>query len=390
MRRDLGFTQKVQISETLDHLCPLTGFFNMALQDLIAFVQDHYASRDGIPNHRQPAQNTPYERAPGDLNASPGGRPPLPDWLSDEDEESGSLVTVIGAGPLDLDTDGFPVASGTQPRETEPSIDTLAYYLPYHFYPEKWGVYLRASGILYLASVLKEAAGAPADAELLELSRRILFEHEFFHFIAETACSQAEVVANIRLYEPYFPNPYAAPHEEALANAYACRRAMRGRSAHIKAQVSTWMSRQPEGYRDYHRWLTRARFDTGCRRAAHYMLQPIPITGPGEFLLALSARTTVPTRLVNDTKAGTVKPFPKHLGMRVVVHTREHPPPHIHIERPRGRVVTRYVWPDLTPYPGDKALASSAEKDLRNYLKEYGPAIEDKVRSVYPAIGVGR
>lgn len=361
----------------------------MATRDLIAFVQKHYGSFQGIPNVRQRDPNVPFAQSFDDLNAIRGERPPVPDWLLGIDDQS--VVSLNGVDSISLDAEIVLGAPELGRHGEQTTIDTLAYYLPYHFYSSKWGIYLRASGILYLASLLKEGPLAPGDSELLQLSRQILFEHEFFHFAAETGCSRGEVVAKRPLYEPYYPHPFGAPHEEALANAHAFRSAMRKRTPRLKTLVETWMSGQGLGYRDYHRWLSGARFNEGCRRASHYMLQATAAASsskliePAEFLLSLPRRAFVPTRLVIDTGSlGVLKAFPKLAGMRILVHTNDHPPPHIHIEKPPGHPITRYVWPDLTPVPGDPLLSNSVEKDLSIYIKKHSGKIGRKVRSVYP------
>ena len=294
------------------------------------------------------------------------------------------------------------------------SIDTLAYYLPYHFYPTRWGIFLKTSGILHVASLLKGARVTLDDQNSTQLARQILFEHEFFHFVAETACARAEIVAQRRLYDPYYPHPYAAPHEEGLANAFAFRRALVGQPASVKSFVSKWMRAQGPGYREFERWLGRARFDDGCQRAAHYMLQAITgriraraasrgpnsgawgvsapsqglasgsvgtLLGPAEFLFVPPNRNSVPTRLFVDAEVGIFKPLPKEDGMRVLIHTREHPPPHFHVELD-GRVVTKYLWPELTPYPGQPPLSNSEMKTLRRYVEKRRDKIDEKIRKV--------
>jgi hypothetical protein len=373
----------------------------MSVQDLIEFVQEHYSSLQGVPEARQRVPDDSYERSPDDLNAIPGERPPVPDWLL-----GGYDAPVVAVGADDvLSPEGEIPSAGTAggPSGNGVTIDTLAYYLPYHFYPSRWGIYLKTSGILYVASLLKGPLFSVGDDDLLQLARRILFEHEFFHFVAETACARAEVVAKRCLYDVYYPHPFAAPHEEALANAHSFRKALVGQPPPVKKIVSKWMDGQGPGYRDYGRWLGRKRFADGCRRAAHYLLQPIgtvvvpsawvgPVVAsrgganpvaPADFLFALPTRSSVPTRLVLDTRVGILKPFPKYAGMRVVVHTNDHPPPHFHIERPPGHDVTKYLWPELTPYPGNRQLSSSEEKDLRAYVEKYGEGVGEKVQSVY-------
>ena len=78
-----------------------------------------------------------------------------------------------------------------------------------------------------------------------------------------------------------------------------------------------------------------------------------------------------------------LRPFPNAYGMQVVVHTNDHPPPHIHIFIPPGGRETRYKWPELQPLKGDPPLQRSAEKALRRYLDAYGDEIREKLNSVY-------
>ena len=369
----------------------------MSIHDLIEFAQQNYASLEGVPNARPRDPNINYEPFPDNRIANQnvqGERPPIPEWLPEEDDPS---VVAIDSDDV-LTTEGGLSPDGLLPPGTESgtannrqvTIDALAYYLPYHFYSTRWGIYLKTSGILYVASLLDDGLFPIGDDDLLELARRLLFEHEFFHFVAETACARAETVAKMRLYDPYYPHPFAAPHEEALANAHAIRNALVGQPATLKKRVSAWMDAQGPGYRDYGRWLGRNRFDEGCRLSAFYMTQPIrggaaPVAPPAEFLFAPPTRKSVPTRLVINTRVGMLKRFPKFFGMRVVVHTNEHPPPHFHVERPPGTPVTRYRWPELTPYPEDPPLSNSEEKELRKYVKRYGEGIDKKVRSVFPS-----
>ena len=65
--------------------------------------------------------------------------------------------------------------------------DALAFYLPFHFYREDWGVYIRTSGVLYLAQVLKDqdCPLLPGDEEYLNLAEAMLYEHELCHACAE-------------------------------------------------------------------------------------------------------------------------------------------------------------------------------------------------------------
>ncbi|MDC0936200.1 hypothetical protein OAS39_07920, partial [Pirellulales bacterium] len=181
------------------------------------------------------------------------------------------------------------------------------FYLPYHFYSTRWGIYLKASGIIRVASLLKDGmlkGGLPSigDDDLLHLAQRILCEHEFFHFVAETACARAEVVAKKRLYDLYYPHPFAAPHEEALANAHSFLKALVGQPGPVKKIVGAWMAGQGPGYRDYKLWLPRGRFDHGCRRAAHHMLETIGRT-------SLPSAMTGPLPSASERQTGKAEPL---------------------------------------------------------------------------------
>jgi len=364
----------------------------MRFNDLLAFVQDHYSSLQGIPPVGQEEDRARDELLADDPNAVRRPRPIPPDWLEDRER----VVAPFGQGlVLILEGDSEPISMPLDDLHEEP--DSLAYYLPFHFYRDQWGIYLRGSGLVVLASYLKGAPVSRADTAFLEMSRRLLFEHEILHFIAEVACSRAEITAKQRLYESYFTNTAASPHEEALANASAHNRSLRGHTSHLRARADRWMSGQGPGYRDFPRWKGPRRFELGCRRAAHYMTAPVrgvralPAGEPAEFLFEGARRVGVPTYCVLDLATlGVMRPFPKAYGMQIQVHTKDHPPPHIHIEMPPGHDFTRYEWPTLMPLKGDQKLSGADKKSLVKYLEEYGDTIDGKVRAVYPDLKIGK
>ncbi len=69
--------------------------------------------------------------------------------------------------------------------------------------------------------------------------------------------------------------------------------------------------------------------------------------------------------------------------MKVDVHMKDHPPPHVHIDIPPGKHFTRYLWPELTAMKGDPELSSDLQKALDEYFADYGAKIDAKVRAVY-------
>lgn len=107
--------------------------------------------------------------------------------------------------------------------------------------------------------------------------------------------------------------------------------------------------------------------------------------------VGLDATPSVPLVRVNDlgsSAASVLRPFPKAYGMQVLVHSNEHPPPHVHIQVD-GRDYTRYAWPSLQPLKGDAALPGQVRRALNRYVKKYGASIDERVRIVYAA-NIGR
>jgi hypothetical protein len=218
-----------------------------------------------------------------------------------------------------------------------------------------------------------------------------LLEHERLHFFAEYAASRIEVLSHKSCYKEYFADAEAACHEEALANAHAIRVIGRRAPRRFREAAAAWMLTQPEGYRDFAQWLP-PRFQEGRRRAACCMSRPKAVANilaigshPAEFVFFQVSSRACPVRIVLDAHAPWVRvgrPFPKQFGLQVYVFPNDHRPPHIHIDRPPGTPYTRYLWPDLTPFPSDRRLRSSEEKDLRRYVAVHGAAITKKVAAV--------
>src|SRR5712691_10541487 len=113
---------------------------------LVAFAQNFAGKQPGEPEQTGTSQ---------EINRLLLPRPPIPDWL-------------IGASPA------FTIRRGVAGEqwaigglvETPPPVDStnpdsLAYYLPFHFHADKWGIYVPRSSVLYLASQLK---GAPLES----------------------------------------------------------------------------------------------------------------------------------------------------------------------------------------------------------------------------------
>ncbi|MCL6508047.1 MAG: hypothetical protein K6T59_13580 [Bryobacteraceae bacterium] len=95
-------------------------------------------------------------------------------------------------GDLVLDLERV-VSPGDLPRDVpvpNPPIDILAYYLPFHTHASDWGIYLRESGVLVVASILKGSRLDPGHSTIVDRGREILLNHEHFHFQAEVVCAR--------------------------------------------------------------------------------------------------------------------------------------------------------------------------------------------------------
>lgn len=361
----------------------------MRLNELISFVR----SIDQLPDvdsnddpNDGPATKDSTADAELDRERIPSrSRAPIPGWLS------GQFPTVpLGAGDVlgvepDVRVDQLPADLQTP----NPGIDVLAYYLPFHTYEKDWGIYLRASGVLRAASIIADGSLYTGNTErYLRNGRELLFQHERFHFFCEVACARAEVIARRPLYRQYFNLNDATAHEEALANAFAVS-ALDRRDGFTEVSLLTWLKNLGAGYEDFELWAA-SRFAKGCRRATQYMLCPLrpggrPRMEPAEFLFDRLKRFTPRVYIVFDTDLlSTMRPFPREDGVQVFVHTREHPPPHIHIQIPPGQDIARYEWPSLKPLGDDRALSTANRGKLDAYLEKHGDEIDRKVMSVWP------
>lgn len=344
----------------------------MSLAILVAFAQDNF----------------------GDFGATTTANPPrlrIPQWLLDP-------------------TDPLSPADHTWRIEDPPAVgeplpdldridpDALAFYIPFHFRREGWGIYLRASGVRDLASRLKGSPLKPGDEAYLDLADSVLYQHELIHATAEIACTRAELLARTAVYHPYFSSWPATQHEEALANASAVRRCFPADPMGARSALEKWMSRQGPGYRDFGRWVDAGAFSRGQEDAATYATANLPRPAPKassslHTFLFRGARnySSLPVTLVHDLGRSHVcalRPFARAHGIQVLVHTNDHPPPHIHIQLLRDQSETRYRWPELLPLKGEKALAGAAKKALSEYLRDHGQQIGERVRAAYPGTAV--
>lgn len=358
----------------------------MSLRDTIVFAQKCFGDDRGLPD------------------LQPDVRPRLPDWLGDEAVPIEDADQPITEGTVP--DDDPPVDAGTGAPGI-PIPDVFAYYLPFHFYERRWGIYVRAYGIDQLARILTKPK--PTSSESVSFAFRLLLQHERMHFLTELAASKAEVAFGRSSYSLYFVDQKMAHHEEALANAHAFSIARRDTSKPLIKAAHTWMLAQGPGYCDFQNW-TGTNLRAGKRNAAEFILKRPRVNppdghaslmdgyaksigpgdlgkagGPSEFLFERMGRLKTPIYLVVDKAVPwlrLVRPFPKHDGLQVLVHTNDHKPPHIHVKVLQRRLETRYLWRALRPLRGDPSLPNQYEAKLRAYVERYGDEIEAKVASV--------
>ncbi len=174
-------------------------------------------------------------------------------------------ITKLGVGVLfDVDSD----------------TDAYAWYQPFHYFPNDWGIRIRGDGALHIANRLRESLPKSYTNEMVKnFAFQILYWHEFYHFINEVAMTSMEIV---RGYEEKFyhnqqnrrnndysqilsgtrnyTNELSSNHnlEEALANSLSLRH-----NRSIENIVSGIFDTQPDGYRNFRHVKFRKKFFDG-------------------------------------------------------------------------------------------------------------------------------
>jgi len=196
--------------------------------------------------------------------------------------------------------------------------DTLAWYRPFHYNWESrnhpWGIYILDKGLYYLAhNVLEPLRDLGYNTgDLLIIAARILFYHEFFHFLSEIAASILEAPSRFQesLYRNYVDHIFVQRHdssgplEEALANAFAFRKTDFRKKPGLKSSLRNFMRNQPSGYREFENYLKPQFFSNGRQQLSNLFLNPQQRRGtlPLEILFDTKLQdvswTDVPVRLV--------------------------------------------------------------------------------------------
>jgi len=207
-----------------------------------------------------------------------------PYYFSNNEEDVGNLLYI---------PDGDIIFPEIDYREVEGSIRTygieaIAWYRSFHWNPpEKWGIYILDKGLYYIAKNVFGIANQIDNfgkryntLDLLQKSFRLLFLHEFFHFITDIASMTIEIVSYrssrelFGNYKNYINNVYMRPRndsepiEEALANAYTFNRF---KTREDKKQIRSFMEDQPRGYSAFEKYLKRSDFTKGLQELGSYV-----------------------------------------------------------------------------------------------------------------------
>ena len=179
----------------------------------------------------------------------------------------------------------------------------------------------------------------------------------------------------------------ARPHQSCMLTF--------SRIQHFRGFASSWMKTQPKGYRDYDRWCRNLKSMNSGRAALTSEIHENSKYTSLRYVDSEMVRpyenadySRVPTVRVHDSRIPWLRStrlFPKANGLQVMVHTHEHPPPHMHVELLNSNEVVRIEWSSsLAPLRGEPKLSARDERNLRSYLQVYQDELLAKLKQVYP------
>jgi predicted RNA binding protein YcfA (HicA-like mRNA interferase family) len=140
-----------------------------------------------------------------------------------------------------------------------PSPDSLAFYLPFHYYyPDWWGIYLLFDGVVWLAKQIQiHSAGRISGPFAIQAARLFLYRHEAFHHKTECFATRLETTHRKAFFKAGFERYYQSTLgtddclEEALANAYAYGEVLKKITAfpELEPALADYIKASPPGYR---------------------------------------------------------------------------------------------------------------------------------------------
>lgn len=181
---------------------------------------------------------------PDEMDTEPGSSAPIDISLPpDIDLDRGGLIEIIlRPRPKSIDklrrkiTGIFPGGPGGSLTKgaVVPPPDALAVYLPFHRYPDRWGIYLLDAGVASFATDLQKLVWLLRASISIHDARKValmyLFHHEAYHSAVEGFALRCELPLRKPVYRTGLRRLYTRmwtrgdPHEETLATAYGIRK----------------------------------------------------------------------------------------------------------------------------------------------------------------------
>ncbi len=137
-------------------------------------------------------------------------------------------------------------------------IDIVAFYAPFHFFKDYWGIYVvkdMLHGLAWLA-YNRVTKHKPLKQEIVHDILDAVMEHALLHFRVEFLTLLIEVAFMCPVYIPYYyrsrRDSSYSPEEEAIANAHMLTKDM---THEVKEVLRELSDTSPPGYRDYRQFI---------------------------------------------------------------------------------------------------------------------------------------
>lgn len=142
--------------------------------------------------------------------------------------------------------------SGLDADVVEKGIEALAWYVSFHNSEDEWGIYIPMTSVHYLVSRLFEKEKI-SETRKFNLAFELLLNHERFHFMADYAQTQTELLLGVAcryLLKNQFVKGRYLEIEEALANAFMLNQLKNSVTKKQLGKIINFVLNQPRGYRD--------------------------------------------------------------------------------------------------------------------------------------------
>ncbi len=145
-----------------------------------------------------------------------------------------------------------------------PPVDALAFHIPFHHSPDKYGIYIMEEGVKFLSNYFKNNSnGILSESQTMSASLYFIYFHEVFHHKVEMLATRWELVGRKPFYIDSLQDFYNEGKgtddwpEEMLANVFAfekCIKKIKPKFSSLeldtlKVALLKFISNMPEGYR---------------------------------------------------------------------------------------------------------------------------------------------